>query len=243
MDSTRITLHLQQNHPFAPPIKVFRVKRQPCCQDWWPITQKHGQDTSWPASAWPGTCRSPWEVLSKWSEGGSKVVPLKKVWWMWGRKTKEDCFVCISQILQAHCLTLAELHSKAPKHASERDQSSGRKTIYSLLLPCWNPAKWASVSTDKANFRGEVTEKAKCQRWGLARESKSDNPDASSHVPFHSHKLHLKAYARQVWGQFQHKLLNSSEICFLTCCCFNLFASINKPINCSRPLWQQLVMP
>lgn len=135
------------------------------------------------------------------------------------------------------------LHSKASKHTSERDQISGRMTFYSFLLPCWNPAKWGSVSTDKASFREEVTEKAECQRWGLARETKSDNPDPSSRGPFHSYKLHFKAYSQQVLWQFQHRLLNASAIWGLTCWCLNLFGLINKLINCSRLLWRQLVTP
>lgn len=128
-------------------------------------------------------------------------------------------------------------------HFRISDQSSGRMTFYSFLLPCWNPAKWGSVSTDKASFREEVTEKAECQQWGLARESKSDNPDPSSRGPFHSYKLHFKAYSQQVLWQFQHRLLNVSAIWGLTCWCLNLFGLINKLINCSRLLWRQLVTP
>lgn len=96
---------------------------------------------------------------------------------MWGRKAEEDWSVCVGQILQAQHLTRAELCT--PKHPSTLQKEikalPERPSILSSSLAEIQPSE--EVLADKANCGEEVTEKAKCQQWGLVRKSKSDNPD------------------------------------------------------------------
>lgn len=107
----------------------------------------------------------------RYGQNGLMVVSTKQtVWWMWGRKTEEDWFVCVGQILQAQHLTLAELCT--PKHPSTLQKEikalPERPSILSSSLAEIQPS--GEVLADKANCEEEVTEKAKCQQWGLVRK-------------------------------------------------------------------------